>query len=235
MKLRFVILHATSFAFLLGFSLQSIAAPAAPTLTHSISGLTVTTSWRSVPGATEYKLSYAPIPYTGPQSIASLNVGGITSFTANLWEGAAFYIAVQAGDGHEFSEYSNIDNFSLVPAAANLSGSWIMTGTQGPNNCELSVGEYAEYSISVTQTGNLITADILSFGTLILSGNLVGNTASLIGVIDNSELGIKDITSYSMNITLLSDNTFSGSFSFKENTDSEDDCSSTSSVNGTKK
>jgi len=124
MKLRLVIFPAT-LSVLLGSSVQLIAAPSAPTLTHSISGLTVTTSWTNVPGATEYKLSYAPIPYTGPESIASLNVGGVTSFTANLWEGAAFYIAVQAGDGNEFSEYSNIDNFSLVPSSANLSGNGV--------------------------------------------------------------------------------------------------------------
>lgn len=235
MKLQFIMLL-TTLSVLFGSSMQSIAAPPAPTLTHSISGLTVTTSWTSVPGATEYKLSYAPIPYTGSESIASLNVIGITSFTATLWEGAAFYIAVQAGDGHEFSEFSNIDNFALVPASANLSGNWIMTGTQGPNDCDFTVGEKGEFPFSVTQSGNFITADMLSVGTLVLSGNLVGNTASLTGVVDNSGFGIKDITSYSLNITILSDNTFSGSFSLKEeSTDVEEDCSGTSSVNGTKK
>lgn len=233
MKIKLAMLLAT-LSVLLGSSVQSIAAPSAPTLTHSISGLTVTTSWTSVPGATEYKLSYAPIPYTGPESIASLNVGGVTSFTANLWEGAAFYIAVQAGDGNEFSEYSNIDNFALAPSSANLSGNWTMSGTQGPNDCDFPVGEKAEFLFSVTQSGNFITVDMLSLGTLVLSGNLVGNTASLTGVIDNSEFGIEDITSYSMNITLLSDNKFSGSFSVKETFD-DDVCSSTSSISGTKK
>lgn len=57
MKLRLVIFPAT-LSVLFGSSVQSIAAPTAPTLTHSISGPTVTTSWTSVPGATEYKLCF---------------------------------------------------------------------------------------------------------------------------------------------------------------------------------
>lgn len=102
---------------LFGFSMQALAEPIAPKLIFSINGLTVTAAWTKVPGATEYKLSYAPFPYTGPESIGSFDVGGQTSFSATLWEGAAFYIAVQAGNEQGFSEYSNIKNFTISTIA----------------------------------------------------------------------------------------------------------------------
>jgi len=210
MKIRFVTLLATLFV-LLGSSVQLTAAPSAPTLTHSISGLTVTTSWTSVPGATEYKLSYAPIPYTGPESIASLNVGGITSFTANLWEGAAFYIAVQAGNGNEFSEYSNIDNITIAASAENLSGNWRITETWGPNNCDYPVGTQYDYYVTFTQSGNSITADRSSD---LLSGNLVGNTATLTSsYVDDTEEDEYYAEIDTMKLTILPGNKISGSHS----------------------
>lgn len=210
MKLRFVMFLAT-LSVLFGSSLQSVAAPSAPTLTHSISGLTVTTSWTSVPGATEYKLSYAPIPYTGTDSIASLNVGGVTSFTTNLWEGAAFYIAVQAGDGNEFSEFSNIDNFSLNPSSVNLSGNWNITETFGPNNCDYPIGVQYDYYVTFTQSGNSITAD--GYSSELLSGNLVGNTATLTSSYEDNEGGEYYAEIDTMKLTILPDNTISGSYS----------------------
>jgi len=76
--------------------------------------LTVDIDWTPVEGATQYRLSYAPYPYTGPESIKSIDLGTDTSFSADLWNGAAFYIAVQAGDGQGYSGYSNIENFTVT-------------------------------------------------------------------------------------------------------------------------
>ncbi len=105
--------YLSTLVILFGLSTPLTASPIPPTLTNAINGLSVTVSWTNVLGATKYKLSYAPIPYTGPESIASLDVGNITSFSANLWEGAGFYVAVQAGDDTGFSEYSNISNITI--------------------------------------------------------------------------------------------------------------------------
>ncbi|QOJ23021.1 MAG: hypothetical protein HRU78_04670 [Gammaproteobacteria bacterium] len=233
MKIRFIMLLAT-LSVLLGSSVQLTAAPSAPTLTHSISGLTVTTSWTSVPGATEYKLSYAPIPYTGPESIASLNVGGVTSFTASLWEGAAFYIAVQAGDGNEFSEYSNIDSFALVSASVNLSGNWKITETFGPNNCAYPVGAQYNYYVIFTQSGNSITAD--GYSSELLSGNLVGNTATLTSSYEDNEGGEYYAEIDTMKLTILPDNSISGSYSVISGDKPGDysGCSTNNSFVGTK-
>lgn len=232
MKLRFI-MSLVTLSVLLGSSVQLIAAPSPPTLTHSISGFTVTASWTSVPGATEYKLSYAPIPYTGPESIASLNVGGVTSFTANLWEGAAFYIAVQAGDGNEFSEYSNIDNFSLASSSENLSGYWHITETFGPNNCAYPVGVQYDYYVTFTQSGNSITADRSSD---LLSGNLVGNTATLTSSYEDNEGGEYYAEIDTMKLTILPDNSISGSYSVISGNKPGDysGCSTNNSFIGTK-
>lgn len=195
--------------FLLGTSIQLSAAPSPPTITHAISGLTATVSWTNVPGATKYKLLYAPIPYTGPESIGSLDVGGVNSFSANLWVGAAFYVAVQAGNDTEFSEFSNIDTITILSTSANLNGNWRFTETWGPNNCGYPVGMQFTEDILFTQTGNSITAFDDSLNEF--SGNLAGNSGSLTYSFDDEETS----ETKTINFTLLPDNTLSGSISWK--------------------
>ena len=89
------------------------SALAAPTLTVTTSGTMVSLSWTSVAGATGYTLSYAPSPYTGPASIGSIPMGTQTAMSAILWEGAAYYVAIQAYDSVESSGYSNIEYFII--------------------------------------------------------------------------------------------------------------------------
>ena len=215
-----------TFAVLFSFSTLTVATPSAPTLTYSISGLTVTASWTAVSDATEYKLSYAPIPYTGVASIGSMNVGNTTSFSATLWEGAAFYIAVQASDGESFSNYSNIESFTLVTSPIDLTGSWNITETSGPNNCGESQGVLTEYVGSINQAGTSITA---SFGGGTFSGNLAGNTISLSGSMPEDG----GTTSSTMSINVLSTNSLSGSVSWSWS-DGGDSCSGTSSITGSR-
>jgi len=91
-----------------GYIPVSTDPPAAPTLSATVVGTTVTISWNLVPNATGYRLYYAPYPYTGPSSIGSIDMGSKTSITVGLWEGAAFFIAVQAYNNYGSSNYSNI-------------------------------------------------------------------------------------------------------------------------------
>jgi len=93
--------------------LNGMSALAAPTLTVTTSGTTVTLSWTSVAGATGYTLFYAPYPYTGPESIRSIKLGAQTSISAHLWEGATFYVAIQAVNNVDSSGYSNIKYFTI--------------------------------------------------------------------------------------------------------------------------
>jgi chitodextrinase len=92
----------------------------APTLSVTTVGTGLTLTWSTVSGATGYTLCYAPYPYTGPDSIGSIDMGIQTAFSTNLWEGAAFYVAVQAYDGAESSGYSNIEYFIIDGTAPSI-------------------------------------------------------------------------------------------------------------------
>lgn len=106
---------------------------AAPVLTTSITGTTVTISWTAFAGASGYNLFYAPFPAQSP--IASLDVGAITTISAPLPAGAAFYIAVQpytaAGPTAVFS---NVATFS-VPVQAASFGAKMVTVAEVETAC----------------------------------------------------------------------------------------------------
>lgn len=88
--------------------------PPPPNLSYSIDGFSVTLNWSDVSDATGYMLNYASYPYEGPSTIESVNMGTNTTFSADLWEGAAFYVAMQAYDETQESEYSNIVFFTTT-------------------------------------------------------------------------------------------------------------------------
>jgi hypothetical protein len=100
--------------------LERVRALSAPTLTVTTFGTTVTASWTTIAGATRHTLSYAPYPYTGSDSIASVDMGTKTGISVNLWEGAAFYVAVQAYNSGGSSAYSNIVHFVIQLSSLQL-------------------------------------------------------------------------------------------------------------------
>ncbi|MCP4701762.1 MAG: glycoside hydrolase family 5 protein [Gammaproteobacteria bacterium] len=85
----------------------------APALTVTTSGMTVSFSWSSVFGATGYNLYYAPYPYTGSDTIGSVNMNTQINFTVDLWYGATFYLAVKASSAAEESGYSNVELITI--------------------------------------------------------------------------------------------------------------------------
>lgn len=89
--------------------------PAAPVLTITTSGVNVTASWTMVTCADGTILSYAPYPFTGMDSIVPVDMGTQTGLSIALWEGAAFYVAVQAYNSLGNSAYSNIELFMIGP------------------------------------------------------------------------------------------------------------------------
>ena len=78
----------------------------APVLSMETDKTVVSLFWNAVCGASSYSLFYAPYPYTG--AIESADMGNQTSISVNLWAGAAFYVAVKAGNKNVSSNYSNI-------------------------------------------------------------------------------------------------------------------------------
>lgn len=97
----------------------------APQLSTSVTGTTVSISWSAYGGASGYTLYYAPFPAQTP--VASLDVGAITSISAPLPPGSAFYVAIQpytaAGPVDIFS---NIGSFT-VPQTAEGFGAKMVT------------------------------------------------------------------------------------------------------------
>ena len=95
------------------------SALAAPTLTVTTSGTTASLSWTSIAGATGYTLYYIPYPYTGSGTIQNIDTATQTGCSFDLWEGAAFYVAVKAYDSVESSGYSNIELFTIDSSQSN--------------------------------------------------------------------------------------------------------------------
>ncbi len=107
------------------FTLNGFAAPAAPQLALSTDGPWATASWTASPGAAGYTLFYAPKPFSGEDSVRSIEMGGRQSFSVELWDGASFYVAVKAHDHTGYSQYSNITDFTVLPAA-DVENDWLV-------------------------------------------------------------------------------------------------------------
>jgi len=97
------------------FATESIAVPLSPELSIEKTGTTIEISWTSVEGADGYRIHYAPHPYTGPDSIGTLDAGVETETSYTLWDGASYYVAVTAYDETGNSRYSNTELFLLGP------------------------------------------------------------------------------------------------------------------------
>jgi spore coat protein A, manganese oxidase len=98
-------------------SVNVYSQPQPPVLRLATSGSWVNLSWSQVPEATGYLLVYAPIPFTGIEPVGTINLGKKTDGLVNLWQGASFYVGIQAYGGTEPIPFSNI----LEIAIGNLS------------------------------------------------------------------------------------------------------------------
>jgi hypothetical protein len=109
--------------------------PTTPILTCSTTGTIVNLSWSDVNYATGYILSYAPYPAGSP--INSFLLPNSNSAIFDLWDGAAFYVAIQAYNDtysdKDISDYSNIEKFIITGGGSviitdsawnNLKGVW---------------------------------------------------------------------------------------------------------------
>ena len=114
--------------------------PSAPRLSVSTSGVTLSLAWPALANADGYTLFYAPYPQAEP--IGSQVMGSQTGGSFNLFEGAAYYLAVQAYNNFGNSPYSNIEYFiigsslSVSPGSLSISegqtGSCTLSGGTGP-------------------------------------------------------------------------------------------------------
>lgn len=106
-----------------------LAQPAPPHLSLSTQAHSVTVSWSAVHNAAGYRLYYAPYPEQAP--VESIDMGQAQSFSAELWEGAAFYVAVTAYSDSEESKVSNIESF-VIQGAVNDASFYPVFSRNGP-------------------------------------------------------------------------------------------------------
>jgi len=79
--------------------------PLPPVLSVARNGVGVTLTWTGSPLAEGYSLLYSP---ADGSYVGSLDVGTGTMLAVNLWQGAAFYVAVRAHDAVGATTLSNI-------------------------------------------------------------------------------------------------------------------------------
>lgn len=114
MKANFKIFLAVFFLGFSGLTNAQVLEPPVIAVTQERTDVTV--AWEPVSGAQGYGLLYAPYPYAGPGSIQTIDLGGKTAFSATLWDGATFYVAVTAYNESGTSDFSNIELFFLSDA-----------------------------------------------------------------------------------------------------------------------
>ena len=102
-------------------SRTAMAQPRPPVLSVT-NGNWVCLSWTEVAGATGYILTYAPMPFTDPASLVSVDMGTQKSVSGELPAGTAFYFAVQSRDNTGMSQYSNVVSVVIgsYPIAADV-------------------------------------------------------------------------------------------------------------------
>ena len=113
------------------WNLKTSTKPDAPSFTVTTQDLSVTLSWNSVSGADGYTLFYAPYP--DADTIYSADMGTETTISFSLWNGAAFYVAVQAYNSDGNSGFSNIEYF-IVGSSGNC-GAYVAPGAWKEFDC----------------------------------------------------------------------------------------------------
>ena len=70
-------------------------------------------NWSDVEGAAGYTLYYAPYPYEGPDTVASLDMGNARNLGGAIPSGTSYYVGVVAYNNVGTSDYSNIEFFDI--------------------------------------------------------------------------------------------------------------------------
>ncbi len=125
-----VILIILTLFLLLTNSLALADVPKPPIILLTQDRTNISIAWSPVSNASGYQLFYAPFPFTGPESIKNVDMGNATVGSIELWDGAAFIIAVKAHNDAGSSDFSNIELFFLSkaplldPEASPVTGNW---------------------------------------------------------------------------------------------------------------
>ncbi len=176
------------------------AQPQPPVLSVT-NGSWVYLSWTEVSGATGYTLSYAPMPYTGPESIVNVDMGNKRSLSGELPAGSAYYVAVQSRNNTDLSPFSNVVSVIMgsYPIAADVFTTLQKTVspvTLSLITTQISAGDlflYDVFGYSAWQEGPGLSlvkrTDIMPAG---YSGASATNTSRLLNFFSMSDIHIAD-------------------------------------------
>ncbi len=88
--------------------------PAAPVVLYSVEGQQVNVSWSPVDNSDGYRLHWLPYPMPNPRGpINSMDLGTETRVSAQLADGAMFYVAITAYNQEGDSAFSNIEVIAI--------------------------------------------------------------------------------------------------------------------------
>ena len=189
--------------FLLCLTAQAWAVPSKPTMTYETNKLNITVTWTEVPYATGYTLYYAAYPYTNGDPIGSLDRGSNTSYSIELWEGASYYIAVEAYNDQGNSGYSNIELFTIDPLDVDNDGDLF---SENEGDCDdtdplyyPSATDVCGDSIDQDCNGYDLTIDILRADYRVVRDGLVvwatsGLNSEALLQVDIPGLGVQSMT-----------------------------------------
>lgn len=167
--------------------------PSAPRLSVTTSGATVSTFWSVSVNADGYTLFYAPdSSYTGPDSFESIDMETQTGGSFGLWNGAAFYVAVQAYNSFGDSGYSNVEHFVIGSSLSVSSTSFTLRPGQTDTSCTISGGTSPYYASSSD--------------TRVATVSVSGSTLSVIAVgAGSATITVQDSASGSKTVTVTVD------------------------------
>ena len=139
--------------------------PSTPMLALSTSGTHVSVSWTASAGATGYRLFYAPYPNAGYTGV--LDMGTKTGFSINLFEGAAFYVFVQAYNSHGSSGYSHMGNYFIISHSLSITRSPLNLWADQTGTSSISGGTG---SYSATSSNTTVATVAVNEGILYVTG-----------------------------------------------------------------
>lgn len=90
------------------------APPESPQISINTTGVQLEAFWTDSDSATGYRLYYAPAPYEGDHTVQSIDLGVTNNLVGNLFEGAAFFLAVVAYNADGDSDASNVVEFNIT-------------------------------------------------------------------------------------------------------------------------
>ena len=135
-----------------------------PTIMTEVENSTVFIAWNAVNSAEGYKFYCAPYP--NAETIYEIDMGTSLTLAVDLWDGAAYYIAVKAYRDAEESAFSNIEHFVITQSSDASSDSETADGTL----IRLLDDHATVTGSGATANGSIVT--ISASGTYILEGTL---------------------------------------------------------------